>query len=161
MHSLIPNLAAVVISVSLAVGARAADGIDPFTCDNTAPIEPIVLWDVTGETFAGLPIHGTLTVYNNGMASVASRVTGDIRTALVGVAAARALRARLVNVGAAVLCDGPEGADLPVTTLTLLDGQPNALAHTFSYWAASGPYAGVQAVIDTFLAQNFQGFSLY
>jgi hypothetical protein len=59
------------------------------------------------------------------------------------------------------LCDGDPGADLPLTTVTVLEGTPNARAHSFSYWVAVDEYARIQALIDDFLGTYFSGFSLY
>jgi hypothetical protein len=151
-----------VLAFSVAGAADAQNvGIDPGSCGNRVPSEPLVLWDVTGTIGDGLFIHGTLSVYNNGVASVSSFQTGDVRSADVGVEAAQALRSDLVEAGGMTLCDGDPELDVPATTITMLNGMPDARAHSFSYWVAGQKYGSIQALIENFLGTYFPGFSLY
>jgi len=45
--------------------------------------------------------------------------------------------------------------DLPMTSVTLFQGETNALAHTFNYWTPTGPYQAIQGIIEEFIAQVF------
>ena len=126
--------------------------------------EPMVVFDVTGPTFAG-EIHRHLAVYNNGFVTIAKRDNNpfgnlviDVRTANVGPDGALTLLTDLVLAGAVSLPDQDVGAaDIPLTTLTLLEGKQLALSRTFSYFDG-GPYTGVSSVMSTFISQTFPGF---
>jgi hypothetical protein len=167
MKNAISGISAVLLAFAVAVGAEAQSdrpgvaGGDSRVCANPVRSEPIVLWDVTGTNFAGQLIHGTLAVYNNGFASVSSFQTGDVRSVAVGREAVRGLRRELVEAGALAICDGDAVTDMPLTTVTLLGGAPDAGSHTFSYWVPADEYAPIQQLIDDFLATYFRGFSLY
>jgi hypothetical protein len=172
------TMCSLLFGLSLAVGAEAQfdrscpeDAENTITgndqaasslCGNFQQSEPIVMWDVTGVSFPWGFVHGNLVVYNNGIASVSSLLTGDVRAKALDPAVARKLRKDLAAAGATTLCDPQYWTiDAPLTTLTVLGGSTDAQSHTFSYWGSEGTYAKVQAVIDDFLATHFPGFSLY
>ena len=132
-----------------------------------APIvfEPVVMFDVTGTTFAGT-VHEHMTVYNNGFVTISKRNDNpfgnlqiDVQTADVGAAAASQLLGNLISAGVTTLPDQAVGAaDLPLSTLTVLQGKQQALSRTFSYWAATNQYAAVSSVINGFKTSTFPGF---
>jgi hypothetical protein len=155
------TVCSLLFGLSLAAGAEAQPcaPTDPATCVNVQRREPIVMWDVTGDTLAGTLVHGRLVVYNDGVTSVSSG-NGDVRTEGVAPAVVQGLRRALVQAGATTLCDQAYVTDMPLTTLTMFEGNTDAQAHTFSYWVAENAYAGVQAEIDHFLATHFPGFSV-
>jgi len=154
------TVCSLLVVFSLAAGAEAQQCAQAETasCANTQRREPIVMWDVTGNTVAG-PVHGQLVVYNDGVTSVSSG-NGGVRTEAVAPAVVQALRGDLIQAGATTLCDQKQVTDMPLTTLTMFVGSTDAQAHTFSYWVANNGYAAVQAEIDDFLATHFPGFAV-
>lgn len=123
--------------------------------------EPLVLYDVTGYTFAGILVHAQLSVYDDGLAGV-SNLTGDTRAVFLDAAEAGALRSALALAGGTTLCDQQlVASDTPLTTLTLLRGRADASAHTFSYYSPEGEYEAIEQVIDDFIDAHFPGFTYY
>ncbi len=128
--------------------------------------EPMVIYSVTGGTLTG-GVHRQLTVYNNGFATIAKLDTPvfptpgtfkDVETTSVGATAALQLLIDLVNAGAATL---PEQQfilpDVPLTTLTVLEGREIGLSRTISF-SGGPPYSAMQQVIDRFVNATFPGF---
>lgn len=163
--SLLPlALAAGVLFVARPAAEPTAPGLDPG-CPNPIPHEPVILVDVSGATLLG-PVHAHLAIYSNGQASYSEQRPGGlglqpavrVGTAQLVPADLIALRRSLELAGASLLCDQAQVVlDVPLTTVTVLRGGPQAQAHTFSYWIPSGPYALVQERIDAALALYFPG----
>ncbi|MEM7305820.1 MAG: hypothetical protein AAF682_04085 [Planctomycetota bacterium] len=126
--------------------------------------EPMVVFDVTGPTFAG-SIHEHLAVYNNGFVTISKRndnpfgnLDVDVQTANVGADGALKLLLDLIGSGAVTLPDqSGTASDIPLTTLTIAEGQEIALSRTFSYWSAP-QYNGVAGVMNDFISTTFPGF---
>jgi len=130
-------------------------------CDNLLVHEPIVLYDLSGSTLAG-PVDRTLTIYGDGsMKLAATSVDGPGRyvTSQTTPEVASALQQALVQARASTLCDDPRlVTDVPLHTLTLLDGAQDGRTHTFSYWIGDGNYARVDALLEKFINEQFPGF---
>lgn len=128
--------------------------------------EPVVVYQVSGGTLTGTQFL-SLVIYDSGFASVAINnqavfpvpgTTIDVQTKSVGPAAVQRLMRSLTTAGAFELPDQPLAvSDVPLNTLTVLDGGADAKAHTFSYWLTSGDYAPIGAALDKFLSTNFPG----
>ncbi len=130
-------------------------------CPEVHRREPVVLFDVTGYTFAGILTHGQLALYNDGFAAVSNQ-TGDVRMDFVDPAEAAALRTELEEAGAFTLCDQDlAGSDIQLSTLTTFRGRADAGAHTFSFFFPEGEYAAIEHAIDEFVEAYFPGFSFY
>jgi hypothetical protein len=116
--------------------------------------EPVVNVDVSGGTLTG-PVHDRYTVYNGGFVSYseASGLIGSSSAGTTGVSEAVVdqLIKDLEDAGAFKLTDQRSTvSDVPLTTVTVLKGDTNARAHTFSYWLAIDDYAAVGQVLDDF-----------
>ncbi len=122
--------------------------------------EPVLVYDVSGSTLAQT-VQCTLTVYNNGHASIAEKIEGVGQEVDVSVApvAANRLRFDLALAGAFTLGDNPDLAtDVPLRTVTYFPRPgPRALANTFSYLQPTGPWFAVDAVIERFIDVYFPG----
>ncbi len=125
--------------------------------------EPLLVHDVTGFGFAGNLIHRHLAVYDNGVVSISSvtdfpsQSKGAVKFLAPNVV--RQLFRELSTNGAFALPDQVLGAaDIPLSTLTVFQGETNANAHTFSYWAGLGAYAPIDAAVNQFVATHFPGF---
>ena len=137
-------------------------------CQDLLDQEPLVMFDVTGYTLAGL-LHEHLCVYDNGVVTI-SRVSGgtpifpltdaaDI--AFVTPTQARNFHKQLVQGGALRACDEPLAvADLPMTTITVFHrGLTNDRAHTFSYWLPQSIESqNASNIIAAFKSQTFPNF---
>ena len=142
---------------SSATGAAASAGVHA--------IEPVVIFDTTGSAFAG-SIHEHLTVYNSGFVTISKRNDNpfgnldiDVQTANVGSAVAMKLLIDLVAAGAVTLPDqNVSAADIPLKTLTILEGKELALSRTFSYWDGIDQYGAVATVLNEFITDTFPGF---
>jgi hypothetical protein len=161
--TLLAALAALpLVYVSMPAGPPAALAQAP--CFNVLPQEPVLVYDVTGFTFAGMLVHKHLAVYTNGVASISEAGTSSgpsskADVAFVGPDKVRKLVADLTGANAFALCDQNVGAaDIPLTTVTVARGATDAVAHTFSYWFAGAPYDKVEAVIDAFIKKTFPNF---
>lgn len=128
--------------------------------------EPIVLYSLSGSTLAGL-VHRQLTVYNGGFVTIAQQdsivifgsESEDVATASVTPQEASQLLRDLLLAGAATLGDQDiTVSDVPLNTLTVLEGDTDARSHTFSYWLPIEQYAQVGQVIDGFIQSTFPGF---
>jgi|GEM_PF-5222063 len=136
---------------------------------NIWKVEPILIWDATGQTLTGVS-HATLKVYNNGLATIAKKfplfpfdpsyVEANAHTLGVTEAEASQLRLDLIAAGAATLGDNPNLVlDIPLKTVTFFQSPgPRACSNTFSYWLATGAWAPVQQVIDDFIDFHFPNF---
>ena len=128
--------------------------------------EPVVVYNVTGGTLTGL-IHRQLTVYNSGFVTIAKldepvfpqpAEIQEVRTAQVGPQAATQLLISLVQAGAVQLEDQSfPVSDVPLKTLTILEGKTFALSRTFS-WYVGGDYAVVDQALNKFIGDTFPGF---
>lgn len=132
-------------------------------CRNIWQHEPILVYDVTGFTIAGGLRHLNLVVYNDGFATICKSDTipfdEGVATAFTGTVTARTLLTDLALASAFTLCDQDlAAADIPLTTVTVMRGATDTLAHTFNYWVPDPPYTGVQSVINAFIATHFPGF---
>jgi hypothetical protein len=157
------------------IGGRLSLAGEP-SCPNLMAIEPIVLFNVSGATLFG-PVQETLAVYDYGFV-VFTRIQGaglpsdDLQLAedgstrltpragavavQLGISEAAQLVTDLHRAGARDLCDQAQFVtDVPLHTLTILDGRPNSNAHTFSYWAGVGNFTHVATVLDNFIEAYF------
>lgn len=129
---------------------------DGAKTDSLLVAEPVLIFDVSGSTLAG-PVHSNLSVYNNGRVSLAEfSANGERRNLSTQIAGsdARALARALEVAGGSQLEDQVQQAlDVPLTTVTVFDGETDALAHTFSYWIPSGDYGAIQELVDSFTDQ--------
>jgi hypothetical protein len=126
-------------------------------CPNPLPHEPLVVYEVTGGTFAG-PFDLLLVVYSDGLARYSSNLgagPGLSFTQDVGAAAAQELADALVAAGAMRQCDLPDFAvDVPLSTLTVLRGTARQRANSFSWFVAEGEVAVIEALLLAFLAND-------
>jgi hypothetical protein len=127
--------------------------------DSLLQSEPVLIFDVSGETLAG-PVHRHLAIYNNGRVSLAEfSAAGELRniSTEIGGTSARAMARALEVAGASQLEDQRQAVlDVALTTVTVFEGDTDALAHTFSYWIPSGQYGAVQELVDSFLEQMLE-----
>jgi hypothetical protein len=118
--------------------------------------EPVLVFDATGGTFAG-PVHVNMVVYNNGFVSYASDESffgGDIVSIQqVDPTVIKKLVRKLEIAGADVLGDATfPTPDLPLTTVTFLNGSTNSPSHSFSYTAPIGSYSTISTVVNDFIS---------
>lgn len=141
-----------VTSITGGLNAFAAIG-GPFTQ------EPVLVYDVTGSSFAG-PVHSSYVVYNNGLVSVATRFLfaggdGTSSTVLVDPHLVEVLRQDLAAAGAFALQDSfAIFPDVPVSTVTVMNGTTDSDAHTYSYTVGGAGHTAVSIVINTFLQDH-------
>lgn len=138
-------------------------------CPNSIKHEPLLIFERSGGTLLG-PMYRNLTVYSDGRVSMSkddtvffdSGVGQETAVAVISLSTGEVERlwAMLVDAGAFSLCDmdGPQVMDVPLNTVTIFDGRTDADAHTYSYWIAINEYAGVGAVISSFIAMHFPDF---
>ena len=132
-------------------------------CSNVWVAEPLVVYDVTGATLAGL-VDSNLVVYDSGVAklSSASAQPGEGRAILSYVSPQEALDfARdLALAGGLAICDqNAAGSDVPLKTLTLFrSGKTDTRVHSFSWWFATKEYSAIQQRIDQFIQTHFSSF---
>lgn len=131
----------------------------PSFCPNKIEVEPVVIYDVSGSTFAG-PFHQHLTVYNSGLATFA-RATNfsepEVAVAQVSPADIAQLESDLDALGARSLCDIPTlVSDVPLTTVTVFAGATDARAHTFSFFLSIKQQGAVKQLLESFIATHFQ-----
>lgn len=172
-HVLSLSLAATALMAFLPALPEANDqiGIAAPCAGNAIKMEPVVNVDVTGSTLVG-PTHFRFTAYNNGLVTVsrasligiANESSGsfpfaDADTIIVSPGAIDQLSKDLRAAGAFSLCDqNISTADIPLTTVTVFRGATNAMAHTYSYWAAFGEHADAALVINDFVQEHLPGF---
>ncbi len=153
--------------IATAGPATSQGGASVITPGGPVKMEPVLIHDVVGGTLAGT-IHTHLTVYNNGFVTVAKFhdpvLSGggpekDVLTAALEPAEVQQLQKDLRQAGAYALPDQPLiGTDVPLSTLTVLRGGTDAVAHTYSYLFGTGGYAAPQQVIDNLMSTHFPGF---
>lgn len=134
----------------------------PPACPNIVTHEPLVLYDITGSSFAG-PIDIALTVYNDGTARISSSnqlgLPSQAETVMVGAVDAHQLLLDLSALGAGHLCDSFQGIpDVPVSTLTVFRDAVDSRNHTFSWVLAQGAYAPVEQRLQDFIHSTFPNF---
>lgn len=155
-------LALGVLAVSLvpALADRPQPSLTPAIgfCENTIPHEPVLVYELTGSTLVA-QIDRTLYVYADGSLKLAEAEADSLGRSLRAMADPKevmALQLTLVQYGALNLCDDTRRVtDVPLNTLTMFRGGPDATAHTFSYWIGDGDYAGVDGVIQQFIVDKF------
>ena len=138
----------------------------PAEIPNSIINEPMVSFSIAGSTLTGT-VHRQLTVYNSGFVTISKfdnqvfptqGITKDVQTASVSQEDALLLLIRLAQAGALTLPDQPGFVnDVPLSTLTLLEGKELALSRTISWWVDPS-YSGIQSVLDDFIASTFPGF---
>lgn len=130
----------------------------PVPCDNAIVHEPLLIYEVYGSTLIA-PYDVTLTVYADGslkLVDAYATAEGVCRRAKADPRTVLGLQQVLARAGAFTLCDDTQlVTDVPLHTLTMLDGTPDAVAHTFSYWLGDGGYAPVDALLENFIATQF------
>ncbi|MEM7310606.1 MAG: hypothetical protein AAF682_28275 [Planctomycetota bacterium] len=116
--------------------------------------EPVLVYDVTGGTFTG-PVHTNMVVFNNGTVSFArdEDFFGEDHVSVqdVGATAVAELGQALVDAGALTLNDAPGGADIPLTTVTILKGETTSPSRTFSWTFGTPAHQAVQQIITDFI----------
>ncbi len=123
------------------------------TCDVWTH-EPLVAYDITGATFAG-PYDESLHVYNDGTVKHFSAVHGKGTVAFVQPQEATKLARDLFFAGAFTLCDDPAvGNDIPMKTLTLFRGSPDAVTHTVNWFISDAPYGTLEQILNAFIATH-------
>jgi len=131
------------------------------TPDNPIAHEPLLVYEVTGGTLLG-PYDLELTVYADGLARLASATQtklGRTVTRSVGPEAAHQLATELARVGAFFGGDQTQiVTDMPLSTLTILQGAPDSRAHTYSWWLPEGSNQTAPALLQSFIADNFADF---
>jgi hypothetical protein len=142
----------------LARDAQVADVAIPAPCENTIQREPVLVYELVGSTLIA-QIDRTLYVYADGSLKLAEAQADSLGFCLRSQTTPRdvqLLQQALVQAGGMRLCDDPRRVmDVPLNTLTLLRGDQDARAHTFSYWIGDGEYAQVDALIQQFIGERF------
>ncbi len=170
---------AALISSSATRTANAGD-VEPvpqWFIPTTPPQNPVLIYDVSGSTLAGL-IHFRLSVYDTGHASISAAgydqlwwheselLDGDCPTdgkaafTWVGQNAAKQLQRDLKVAGAFRAANGMLAVDVPMTTVTVFDkASPDAKSHSFTFQFASSPeIEQTMAVVNAFIDEYFPGF---
>jgi len=151
----------------------ADDGPENVLFPNLPTQSPVLVYDVTGGTLAGV-IHFQLSVYNTGFASVSSSGfnvfdpeddgscpnDGKATYDYVGTAAVEQLQAALKAAGAFKAGNGQQGVDVPQHTVTVFAGRgADSKAHSFTFQFASSPEVGATLqVINAFVDEYFPGY---
>jgi len=134
------------------------DGIGFNT--NCLPREPLLYYDVSGETLVGI-YHRSLCVYSDGCVSVSKEIAdldGDAQLRMLAPGAIADLRDQLFEAGAQLLHDDCQPhSDMPMTTVTFFSTSADS-PNTYSYFSAEGGRAGVEQVINNFMAKYFPEF---
>ncbi len=137
----------------------------PPPCVNVFAHEPVVVYEVTGNTLC-CQIDVQLTVFSDGWVR-ANRAAGaegapaggKSQVGQVPVADVQALLGDLAQLGAGTSCDQPDlTSDTPLSTLTLLRGTTDARAHSWSWLGDDGHGGAIAARLDQFLQAAFPGF---
>ena len=134
---------------------------EPVEAQDPMSNAPVVIVDVSGATLLG-PVHRHLAVYSSGRVSYcAIDSQGGLRELQVPVARSiaidpvqvQAFAMGLERMGAWSLDDQKVMAtDVPLVTVTVLQGEGAAKGHTFSYWIPTDGYHGVDTAIQNFVA---------
>jgi len=142
----------------LCVAIAPTQGTAP--CDNIFPHEPVLLYEVSGNTLC-CAIDLQLTVFRDGSARLASAegTNGRARIQYVSPSVVQSLLADLGALGAGFACDVPSFfSDVPLSTLTLMRGTTEGRARTWSWLGDDGQNNAIQARLDLFVQQTFPGF---
>lgn len=141
--------------------------VQQVPCANQWVNEPLVVFDVSGYSLAGL-IHRHLTVYNSGLVTIAEAGGGTTLFPFGSKADVTWLQPdetlklwkSVMQAGAANICDIMEAvSDVPLTTVTVHRGETDSRAHTYSYLLASTPAASnVEQLILAFIQNTFPNF---
>jgi hypothetical protein len=140
----------------------------------TAPQNPVVVYDVSGSTLAGL-IHFRLSVYDTGHASISAAgydqfaphgddelcpQDGKAAFTFVGAGEAKKLHFALKDAGAFQARNGMLAVDVPMQTVTVFDKTTaDAKAHTFTFhFSSSEEITQTLEVIHAFIDEHFPGF---
>jgi hypothetical protein len=152
LYALLAGVSATALYLTTGDGQAAA----PDDCREYQTHEPVLIYDVTGSTLLG-PIHAHFTLYNDGFATYSSvsgypTSVGDAWTASVTQLQIKVLLSELEDADVFQLCDQPMWvSDVPLKTITILDGGSDAYAHTFNYWLGHDKYAAPDAAIGSFI----------
>jgi len=146
----------------LAASSGTARSVEPGACIELWFHEPLILYDLTGATFAG-PTDTSLAVYSSGSVKISSASLlpgiGRAAVAYITPAEARNLAVELRAMGAHSLCDVPvSGADIPLKTLTVFGTGSDTFAHTFSWFNASAATSPIQQRLTEFISETFPEF---
>ncbi|HKE01615.1 MAG TPA: hypothetical protein VKE69_11440 [Planctomycetota bacterium] len=152
---------AAIPTFALLQSVHSAPSTTPAPCSRVFAQEPVLFWDSTGSTFLGL-FHRHMAIYSNGLASISKNQAFfgvGVQYTMADPDAVAELRQALAAAGAFQLCDYPlTGNDVPLQTVTLFGGGPNAPSHTFSFYFPDGAYGDVQAAIQKFISVTFPSF---
>lgn len=129
-------------------------------CENRLGHEPLLFYEVSGATLAG-SVDRTFTVFADGSLRLTSSGWNQIdssRIAQISAADVRQLQRLLLRAGAYTICDDRrEVTDVPMRTLTMLDGSPDGAAHTFSWWLPTDEFRDVEGLLDAAISEHFPG----
>ncbi len=167
-HTIVTAVAIAVVSGAIAftaspepAQAQASISADAaFISANPWVREPVLIYDVSGSTFAG-PFHKRVSVYNDGLAtfSTVTLFPAENRAEFTSVSeqAVKALIDGLASAGASSLPDHPGFAtDSPLSTVTFFrKPAPRSIANTFSWWFPDGNYSTIAQIINDFIDDNF------
>lgn len=149
------------VSVGIETGYAPAAREARVGADNPIAHEPVIVYEVTGGTIAG-PYDLQLTVYADGLARLSSATrtkVGRTLTRDVGHEAAIELATELARVGAYFASDQVMTVtDVPLSTLTILQGAPDARSHTYSWWVPDASNLTAPTLLQQFIADNFADF---
>ena len=155
---------ALLVAAGLVVTATAKTAFEGLPATEN---EPVVVVDVSGATLLG-PVHRHLAVYTSGRVAYSAfgpqtvpgvgGVQPVSRSETIDPLLVEALVSDLARAGAWQLADQTiEPTDVPLITVTVLDGQTDARAHTFSYWIPTAPFHPVDAVLTGFMKAALPG----
>ncbi len=126
--------------------------------ENTIVHEPLLVYELVGSSQLA-QIDLTLYVYADGwikLAQADADSLGFSRRALATPRTVQALKNALMQAGAMKLFDDARTVtDVPLHTLTMMQGAQDARAHTFSYWVGDGEYAVIDALLEEFIVEQF------
>ncbi|MBI5364195.1 MAG: hypothetical protein HZA53_13535 [Planctomycetes bacterium] len=161
--ALVPTFLAPLFWLASQTSIPPAAPLDPVAgCCNVFLHEPLLVYDVAGSTLAG-PTYRHLVVYDDGHAFMAATTDaadpGAAAVAVLSRIEVQALKAALAVQGAWTQCDDSVFAsDVPLKTVTVLNGTTNALARSFSYGIPNASQAVIEQRIATLIATKFPGF---
>ena len=148
-----------VLAILVLAAARPAP---PPPCTNVFTHEPVLMYEVSGFTLC-CQVDQALSVYGDGFVRL-SRATYDgtnskSQLAYVGTAPIQALLADLGALGAGSACDVPiQVSDMPLSTLSLMRGETDGRAHTFSWLYDDGTGGAITARLDAFIQATSPSF---
>jgi hypothetical protein len=118
------------------------------------------VYESTGGTFAG-PTDLELVVYNDGKVRISSTVKdgGKVAAAIVDPGVANGFMLHLQRLHSFTSCDQTgQPTDVPLSTLTIMHGDTDSVAHTHSWWLPDEESGPIEAVIQDFIADTFPDF---